>query len=209
MAVHMIRLEVRLPKGHWAGDVTRENPNAVLRIEETMALSKGRGSAKASCTDDISKTIIDHVAIEDFREIDSNRFSVDIGAKGGAFPKPMLDVGVIPHTPFEVRDGWVDWTIECSRANARELIQQFKDQSIPHRLISTRPVSSKLLTKRQSEVFEVALREGYYEVPRRITLTEMASLLGVAKSTLSNQLQRMESTILHTFADDVRRRSGK
>ena len=92
MAVHVIRLEVRLPKGHWAGDVTRENPNVVLRIEETMALSKGRGSAKASCTEDISKTITEHVAIEDFREIDANRFSVEIGAKGGAFPKPMLDV---------------------------------------------------------------------------------------------------------------------
>ena len=65
-------------------------------------LAKGRGSAKATVID-ISKTIIDHVAIEDFREIDANRFSVDIGAKGGAFPKPMLDVGVIPHTLFEVR----------------------------------------------------------------------------------------------------------
>lgn len=209
MAIHVIRLEVRLPKGHWAGDVTRENPSAVLRIEEHMALGKGRGSAKASSSEDISTTIMAHSAIDEYRQIDSNRFAVDIGPRGGGFLKPMRDVGVIPHTPFEVRDGWVDWTVECSRSKARDLVNQFKEQAIPHRLISTRSVSSKLLTSRQSEVFEVALREGYYEVPRRITLTEMASLLGVAKSTLSNQLQRMESTILHTFADDVRRRSGK
>jgi AraC-like DNA-binding protein len=207
MSAHQMRIEVRLPEGHWAGDVTRSYPSAILRIEEHMALGKGRGTAKASATEDLSSAIMGHNGIEDFRILDSNRYAVDIGPGGGGFLKPMRVVGVIPHTPFEVRDGWVDWTIECNRDNIRKLIQLFKEEKIPHRLVSTRSISTRLLTPRQREVFDVAIREGFYDVKRRITLTEVAGLLGISKSTLSAQLQRVESAIMHSFVDEIRRRS--
>ena len=116
-------------------------------------------------------------------------------------------VGVIPHTPFEVRDGWVDWTIACAQSKVRELIAGFDQEHIPYRLLSTRGVSSRMLTPRQRLVFDTATQEGFYDVPRRISLTGLAAKLDVAKSTLSAQLQRIESTIMHAFADEVRKRS--
>ena len=207
MPDHQMRIEVRLPEGHWAGDVTRNHPSAILRIEEHMALGKGRGSARASATEDISSTITNHDGIEEFRKMDSNRFAVDISAGGGGFLKQLRDVGVIPHTPFEVRDGWVAWTIECSREKSRTLINLFKQDRIPHRLVSTRAASARLLTIRQREVFDLALQEGFYDSKRRITLTELAGLLNISKSTLSAQFQRIESTIMHSFSDEIRKRS--
>jgi predicted DNA binding protein len=207
MSSHQMRIEVRLPEGHWAGDVTREHPSTILRIDEHMALGKGRGSAKASASEDISKTINSHPGIEEFRGLDRLRFAVDIGPDGGGFLKPLREVGVIPHTPFEVRDGWVNWTIECSREKIRDLIGKFKSENIPHRLISTKSSSSRLLTPRQREVFDVAMHEGFYDVKRRITLTEMANLLEISKSTLSAQLQRIESSVMHSFAEEIRRSS--
>ena len=207
MSSHQVRLEVRLPEGHWSGDVTRANPSAILRIEKHMPLSRGRGTARISSSEDISKSISQHPGIEDFNIIQNNSYDVTIVAGGGGFIKPLIDVGVIPHTPFEVRDGWVDWTIECSQNDIKELINSFKQQSIPHRLVSTRSITTRLLTPRQRQVFDIAIREGFYDIPRRISLTELANLLGVAKSTLSVQLQRVESTIVHTFSEDIRRRS--
>jgi predicted DNA binding protein len=56
-------------------------------------------------------------------------------------------------------------------------------------------------------VFDAATQEGFYDVPRRISLTALAAKLDVAKSTLSAQLQRIESTVMHAFADEVRKRS--
>jgi predicted DNA binding protein len=172
-----------------------------------MPLSRGRGTARISSSEDISKSIAQHSGIEDFNVIQKNSYDVNIVAGGGGFIKPLIDVGVIPHTPFEVRDGWVDWTIECSQNDIKELINSFKQQSIPHRLVSTRSVTTRLLTPRQRQVFDIAIREGFYDIPRRISLTELANLLGVAKSTLSVQLQRVESTIIHTFSEEIRRRS--
>ena len=130
MGVQQVRIEVRLPEGHWAGDVTRSHPSAVLRIEEHMPLQKGRGTAKASCSEDIALTVGDHPGIEEVRAFDKNQFAVDIIAGGGGFLKPLLKVGVIPHTPFEVRDGWVDWTIACAQGKVRALIAGFDEEHI-------------------------------------------------------------------------------
>ena len=207
MAVQQVRIEVRLPEGHWAGDVTRSHPSAVLRIEEHMPLQKGRGTARASCSEEIVETVSLHPGIEEVRSFGKQSFVVDIIAGGGGFLKPLLKVGVIPQTPFEVRDGWVEWTISCARQKVRDLLSGFDKENIPHRLVSTRGLSSRLLTPRQRFVFDTAMREGFYDVPRRITLTELAIVLDVAKSTLSAQLQRIESTVHHTFAEEVRRRS--
>lgn len=207
MGVQQVRIEVRLPEGHWAGDVTRCHPSAILRIEEHMPLMKGRGTAKASCSEDITITVGEHPGIEEVRSFGSQQFAVDIIAGGGGFLKPLLRVGVIPHTPFEVRDGWVDWTIACAQGKVRDLIAGFDDERIPYRLLSTRGVSSRMLTPRQRLVFDTATQEGFYDVPRRVTLTALATKLDVAKSTLSAQLQRIESTIMHAFADEVRKRS--
>lgn len=207
MGVQQIRIEVRLPEGHWAGDVTRSHPSAVLRIDEHMPLQKGRGTAKASCSEDIAQTVGLHPGIEEVRAFDKHQFAVDIIAGGGGFLKPLLKVGVIPQTPFEVRDGWVDWTIACAQGKVRALMAGFDEEKIPYRLLSTRGVSSRMLTPRQRQVFDAATQEGFYDVPRRITLTALAVKLDVAKSTLSAQLQRIESTVIHAFADEVRKRS--
>ena len=207
MGVQQVRIEVRLPEGHWAGDVTRSHPSAVLRIEEHMPLRKGRGTAKASCSEDIVVTVGAHSGVEDVRAFGRQQFAVDIIAGGGGFLKPLLTVGVIPHTPFEVRDGWVDWTIACAQGKVRDLIVGLDEERIPYRLLSTRGVSTRMLTPRQRLVFDAATQEGFYDVPRRISLTALATKLEVAKSTLSAQLQRIESTVMHAFADEVRKRS--
>lgn len=207
MGVQQVRIEVRLPEGHWAGDVTRSHPSAVLRIDEHMPLQKGRGTANASCTEDIVSTVGGHAGIEEVRALGKQQFAVDIIAGGGGFLKPLLKVGVIPHTPFEVRDGWVDWTIACAQGKVRALVAGFNDEHIPYRLVSTRGVSSRMLTPRQRLVFDAATQEGFYDVPRRISLTALAAKLDVAKSTLSAQLHRIESTVMHAFADEVRKRS--
>jgi len=204
---HQMRIEVRLPNGHWAGDVSRNHPSTLLRIDEHMALTKGQGTGLISSTEDLSMTLVAHSGVAEFELVENNRYHVTINAGGGGFLKPLLELQVIPKTPFSIRDGWVDWIIECDRDKMRDLIERFKEENIPYRLVSTRSSSSRLLTERQRQVYDIALREGFYDAQRKITLTTLAELLGVSKSTLSAQLQRVESTVMHFFSEEIRRRS--
>lgn len=47
-----------------------------------------------------------------------------------------------------------------------------------------------MLTSRQEEVLLTALRMGYFDIPRRIKTRELASVLGMKPSTLTEILRR-------------------
>ncbi|EMA51914.1 helix-turn-helix domain-containing protein [Halococcus thailandensis] len=53
-----------------------------------------------------------------------------------------------------------------------------------------------LLTDRQLEVFETAVENGYYEVPRQATHEDIAGTLDCAPSTVDEHLRKAESRIL-------------
>ena len=71
------------------------------------------------------------------------------------------------------------------------------------KLKSTRSNQEKLLTNRQKEVFEFALRRGYWAKQRKITLTDLSIELGVSKSTLSVMLHSIESKVIDKYYDDA------
>jgi predicted DNA binding protein len=205
--VNQLRIEVRLPEGHWSGDVSRSRPEAVLRIEETMPLGRGRGTARLSSSTDLMSELKHHPGVDEVRDLGDLRYEVDIAPGGGGYIKPIREVGVIPHSPFEVRDGWVDWTIECAAEKSRELVQLLREGEVPYRVVSTRSTGARMLTPRQRVVFDSAMNEGYWDSPRRITLSALAELLSVSKSTLSVQLHKIEGVVLSSFADEIRRDS--
>ncbi len=205
--VNQLRIEVRLPEGHWSGDVSRQRPEAILRIEETMPLGRGRGTAKISSSSDLKHELISHRGVDEVRDLGGNRYEVDIAPKGGGYIKEIRETGVIPKSPFEVRDGWVDWTIECSAQKSRELVQLLREEGTPYRVVSTRATGSRMLTPKQRQIFDSALNEGYWDTPRRITLSDLAGLLGLSKSTLSVHLHKIEGIVLNVFAEEVRRNS--
>ena len=199
----IVRIEVCLPEGHWAGEATRNHPNAVLQIIETMPLGKGRGTAQIATEPDLLNDLENLGGVERVDSLGSGKASVTIASGGGGFIKPLRTVGVVPRTPFDVIDGWADWTIQCSSEQAKNLIKQIQEDGIQMRLKSTRSSEEKLLTKRQTEVFELALRRGYWKSPREITLTELALELGVAKSTLSVMLHSIECKVIEKFSLEI------
>lgn len=58
-----------------------------------------------------------------------------------------------------------------------------------------------VLTKRQEEVLALALKEGYYETPKRIHLSELAKRLKIAPSSLGEVLKRAEKAVIEQHLD--------
>ncbi|HUI23507.1 MAG TPA: helix-turn-helix domain-containing protein [Nitrososphaerales archaeon] len=55
---------------------------------------------------------------------------------------------------------------------------------------------SRALTARQKEILGTALAQGYFEFPRRLSLTGLSQLVGVKPSTLSEILRGAERKAL-------------
>ncbi len=102
---------------------------------------------------------------------------------------------------FPVKVGWDGehavgiWTITGMRDRVDRLLTLLEEKHVQVEMKNIQKIQSNqvqgTLTPRQAEILEVALKLGYFEFPRKITLTELARRVGVAKSTLSEIVRRI------------------
>jgi predicted DNA binding protein len=65
---------------------------------------------------------------------------------------------------------------------------------------SSRDLSSRTgLTAHQVKALEIAFDQGYYDIPQRTTLEQLAPLVGCSKSSLNIVLRRAERKLLAEF----------
>lgn len=101
--------------------------------------------------------------------------------------------GTLPRFPVEAQDGADLWLLVGERERNAAFVDDLKRRGVPVEIVSSREHRPRqAMTRRQRDLLDLAVAQGYYEVPRRVTLTELARRLGVAKSTLSEALARGE-----------------
>ena len=66
------------------------------------------------------------------------------------------------------------------------------------------PRGREQLTPRQRQVFAQAICLGFFEFPRRISLTELSKTLGVKPSTLSQLLRAAERKVISSYASEMK-----
>lgn len=132
-----------------------------------------------------------------YEGIEQIRFEVDTPtpAAHGA----MADSGAVPPFPLTLQGGWLTGEFATSRTQLASFRAELEAGDIPYdvTLVDTQGSEPEsLLTERQREVVKTALSEGYYDYPRKCTLTDLAVTLGVDKSVTSRILQRAESQLI-------------
>lgn len=105
--------------------------------------------------------------------------------------------GIAPELPFTVAGGEDEWLVITSRDGARRFLEAVEASGTrPRILFAGEHRAPETLSPRQREILAAAVRLGYYDYPRRITLTRLAGELGIAKSTLSQALMIIERETL-------------
>jgi predicted DNA binding protein len=103
--------------------------------------------------------------------------------------------------PVAVRDGWYRFDLTGTREELDELRGVLENSPLSYELESlvTSTDRDSLLTDRQRELLDAAVREGYFTVPRDCTLAELAETVGVDKSTASTVLRRAEGRLVKWY----------
>jgi predicted DNA binding protein len=114
--------------------------------------------------------------------------------------------GILPQYPMILRNGWQTIETITSWERLSRLNTAFEDAGIPFEVLSvTQPVEvTNLLTDRQWEVITEAITRGYYDTPRRCSLTDLAGVLDVNPSAVSGVLHRAEEQIIKAFVADTK-----
>lgn len=203
-------LTITLPDDLWIGRLTRRYPETALRVHNART-SGGVGIALVELTGETANAVIEELdAMDEVRAVDafdrrSDRALIQLEV---AFPMMLLPVeaSAAPiRMPFDILDGVVTWEVVATHERLSNLADQLDLFGIPFEVerINTEVGLDRLLTGRQAHVVQAALKAGYYDSPRRCTLTELAESLDLAPSTCSETLHRAEERIIKRFNAEI------
>ncbi|MFB6106437.1 MAG: bacterio-opsin activator domain-containing protein [Halobacteriaceae archaeon] len=99
---------------------------------------------------------------------------------------------------FEDADDLTAFYRQCVDAGVDVGVESIHNPGVPRQF-----AGGSTLTDTQRETLCVALSEGYYEVPRRINLVELAERLDVSDTAVSQRLRRATAAILADVLADV------
>ena len=212
------KLTLTIPERTWPGEVSRAYPEATIRILAAMTESESGVGLAEVVADDPDRVV------EDVRRHDSVE-SLDVLQRTDRecllqfrtyLPLLLLaaqDSGLPLEMPFEVRDGEATWTLTAPQETISELGEQLSTLGVPYTVDYLQQEVDRpddLLTERQQSIVGEAIDQGYYDTPRRCSLTELAASVDLAKSTVSETLHRAEGRVMKEFAasvDETRRKT--
>ena len=160
----------------------------------------GDGDAFGDALDD-QPSVHDHEVVDIVGEGYHAFIQADSTTHGNALLDIAHEYALIIDTPLEFTDEGLRATLVGTHENLRGALGAIPDalEFLVGDAGTYVPGSEDLLsplTDRQLEVFETAIEEGYYDVPRKATHKDIADNLGCAPSTVDEHLRKAESRVV-------------
>jgi len=210
-ATSICTLRITLPERAWIRVFSETHPDRLLEI--TSHLDMGRQGTLVDLriygagSEDLQAEIEGHPGVTEVELIHRGKTFCEyrIVHTVKNLLQVQRDLQLVPRFPMAIRNGVATWVVVASELKHRELFQRLKREVPGVTIESIHPADREdpldRLTPRQRELFTRAMAKGYYEVPRKINLTDMAGELGITKSTLSEILATAEKKLLAEFQD--------
>lgn len=204
------RLRITVPEAEWVGKLTRNYPDATVRILAALAneWGGGVGLAEIHCNS-IEALLAEMEADESIRDhsrlnVTDDRALVQFETNAPLLLLAAQDSGIPLEMPFKIADGEAVWELTAPGDSLSDLGTQLREKGVSFSIDYIQPDISteELLTESQAEILSEAIEAGYYESPRACSLTELAEEIGLASSTVSETLHRAESKIVKKYAGD-------
>ena len=201
-------LIITFPPPLWLGQVSKKHPSFDIQITSFIPVSQDpfvgnslitiNGTQPSQIIPDIEK----HpslIALEVMTE-SPTFLTLNTRTKDQLLLRALVKNFILVQLPVKIFDGKAEFNITASRANIDGFIEMLQGHHIDVEIKNIGQYSGDLLknilTPRQLFVYKKAKQEGYYDSPRRITLSELAVTLNTAKSSLSALFQRIHKKLL-------------
>jgi len=204
------KLTLQIPSGIWIGTLTRDHPDATVRVLAALLEDEQGVGLVEILSDDLPTVLADMEGNEDVSLVDVLQQTADRALVWfeTTAPLPLLaarDSGVPLETPFEIRDGDLSWEVTAPHERLSDLGEMLDSFGVSFEVEYVRDAvpDDQLLTDRQQRLVQAAVESGYYDTPRECSLTELAERVDIAKSTASETLHRAEEQIVKQYADTL------
>ncbi len=201
-------IRITFPEKLWLGQLSRQFPNFQFEIKSFIPISQdpiiGNNLVTITGTNpsQILVNLQNHPSLVSYFVLEESltQMTLNTQTKDQFLLKAIIKNYILIKFPVKIDNGQADFTVTSSRENIDQFMQDLNEVGIEADLKSighyTEDENETILTPRQNDVYRQAREAGYYDTPRRITLSELADQLKISKSTLSTMLQRVHKKLL-------------
>ncbi len=195
-----IKIQIELPKRIWIGKLSFEFPDCVFLLNYGHAISKSErlifiSTKKSKMLNEIFEFLKDDDNILDLEIIGENikvHFKLD-------FLDSLMHEKLTFIYPIIVNRGFGEIELITNPIQVKVISKIFNKVKILK--ISDDDNKKEDLTLRQKEILDTAFILGYFQYPRKISLTDLAKHLKISKSTLSENLRSAENRIISSYVN--------
>ncbi len=197
---------IRVPDTVWVGPFTRRHPDLRVEYLSFSELDADHsvsdlwisGPPAGAWSDEISR-FPDILRVEALAEVGGG------GLYRIAYRNPPVvyfyrQLGIPLPLPIWMQSGTAAWEVVARGAEFRRILDFGRSVDPNLRIISLRrgPLQSRIpaLSPAQHRILDVAMSAGYFEVPRKIGLTDLARRIGRSRSAVSSAIAVIEEKLL-------------
>lgn len=200
------KLHITLPEDVWISEVSTAYPDAQFRVLAAFPADE-TGVGLLEITSPDLPTVVgamddrDDIVRLDLQQASDQTALVEFETTVPLLLFSVQESGLPLELPLTIQDGQAEVEITASRDRLSAFTNQLDafDMSFDVEYVREMINSESLLTERQRDLLSTAIEEGYYDTPRGCSLTELAEESGVAKSTASETLHRVEEKIIKEY----------
>ncbi|MFX0007653.1 MAG: helix-turn-helix domain-containing protein [Promethearchaeota archaeon] len=201
----LARIKIKFPEPLWFSEIFRNYPDVKMEISHFLPydLERSIGNSVIEIMhyniDSIIEEISVHPSVFELSVIEreENYVKFNIKTKDPYLLYAIIKCGVLVDFPVRVEDGFAYWRLISSRDRIDQLLTLFEERNINFELlrIGIAPYNIEdekyKLTLDELNVLDRAISSGFFEIPRKISLEELANELGKSKSALSVMLRKI------------------
>lgn len=208
-SVSICRLRVPLPDSAWIAQFSRQFPEVRIEVLSRLDVDRTRSLTEVELhVPEFGAWAAEVQALPRVAEVEEldggpGRVHLRVMHRASTFIPIFRELRLMRRFPFSIQAGDASWVIVASESKHRALLARLRVLA-PSAVIETvrhadPDDSPGPLTPRQADLLRHSMAAGYFEVPRKVTLTELAKSLGMATSSLSEALALIEKKLLERW----------
>jgi len=201
----LARIKIKFPEQIWISEIFKNYPDIKMEISHFLPydLERSIGNSlieiKHYNIDSILDEINNHSSVFELSvlEMEENKAVFNVKTKDPYLLYAIIKCGVLVDFPVRVEEGFAYWRLISSRDRIDQLLTIFEQKNIKFELlrIGISPYNieddKNKLTYNESNILDKAISLGFFEIPRKISLEELANKMGKSKSALSVMLRKI------------------
>lgn len=197
-----VKFNITVPKTKWLAKINKKYPELTFNILSKFLLNNNIGNTLFQIEGPTIKNFL-----SDFKKI-SNSLIYQILFEGDDFVllniktedplilTALMKTQLLLMYPLTVKNGIVEVKVIAERSKIDQFLLKLEHKTIN---FSIRSIGyyhgTRLLTQKQNEILQIANKKGYYDIPRKISLSNLAKELNISPSALSETFRRIHKKI--------------